>query len=409
MNENKLIKEDLEIKGFKLQSLNLHERYLKDKVGYGVLQYQWFDKGSFKVLVRTGLKKDIIVSDQYNENYKRLLLNSIKDKKIPFYIDKQELEHGNTNISAYGFIYSLRNKELKKIGNEGIRFGLWPKGVKSYKPISRSVIECNFLYSEKKGLFFSGVNNVQFFLPKGESLRYYSRYMDRKLYYSLMKSVRLLLNTVITNLKNIRVEGLVQLNKDEQQRLLKRLMILDWLLRTKMNNLLRLLDNDSWGWRYNFYYLNEYVTELLKFLSYIKKMLLKLVELDLSDKEKKLLLYRLNSHQLENLKANELLEYTEKFIRISKEYQGSNLDKKYFIGFLNKVLKGSLEKDLLKLDDRIRIYKRNELMKMHLVASLDHFFKKSVVSVRSLRKLHVKLSELTQVKAVTGLLFGREF
>jgi len=408
MKENKLLETDLSIKGFNLYKVNLNTKDLKDKRGYGVIQYEWFDKGSFKVVVRTGFKKDIVLSDEFNENYKRLLLKSVENKRVPFFVNKTELEEVDTNTSIYGFMYSLRENELKKIGNEGIRFGIWPEGVKNYEPVTRSVIECNFLYSEKKGTFFSGANNVEFFLPKRESLRYYSKHMDRGKYFSLLKSLKLLLNLAIINLKNLTVEEVVALARKDQKVLLKRLMVLEWLLKGRINSLLGLLDNDSWAWRYNFYYLQSYIKELVGFLGGTRKILLSFYKLNLDERNKKLVLYRLQKKEASEKGLIGQLTYAKNLSDLSNKIDYTDMNKNYFLNVLNKVLKDSIRKTMSSKFEELEVSKQKSTVQLHLVSSLDHFFKKSVVSVRSLRKVNKKIWRYTKVKAIRGLIFQNE-
>lgn len=253
MKENKILVNELEKNGYSLCNLNIHNKEFIDKKGYGIIQNYWYENELLHVLVRTGLKKDVLVSTKNNKNNKRLLVDAIKNKRIPFYVNKSAIEDNYYNSGVYGLIYLLRNKELLKIGKEGSSFGLWNGTGKEVNLEKKFIIECKFLYSEKKGFFFSGINNQEFYLPKGEHLVYFSRQVDYRVYYKLVKSLKGLLNLVLQVLKGADLINIIQLSQEDKIKLLKRIMILDWLVVTFISKILYLLDNDSWKWRYNFF------------------------------------------------------------------------------------------------------------------------------------------------------------
>lgn len=159
-----------------------------------------------------------------------------------------------------------------------------------------------------------------------------------------------------------------------------------------------------------FFYLLKYINELSLNLNRIKKVLKILIQLNLTKSQVHLIELEYYKNNLKLLKTNKYLDYIKflkNFINLNRE-KSLDINFKYVIYIINLILKNELENELLENKDKIDFNSEKNTINLVLIQTIDDVFKKSVVSLRQLKKTHSKIKSITKVDNIKGLVFNKK-
>lgn len=233
--------------GYALQRLDKGIFDHRKAIGY-VEQWDHLDD-KIKIRVSTGLKRDVsIAASRWVQGIHGLLNYYSGVQGLPFHYSNEGMDSLPLGDIVYDLEYLLREVESQRWGAAGHVFGISVKGFESseYK-LDKEVVYAEPQYITRWGGTVFRYCDVYLYMPKGQSLSYYSKMVNYKRFRGSVSEVReglYYLSNFLVELDSVKV-----LNVRDSIELDKGVSLMLGLLVKNLRLLYVDLHQDSWSWR----------------------------------------------------------------------------------------------------------------------------------------------------------------